>query len=125
MALIYLIFGYSMVVFSSRHQDYVRPYLGEISSFVGKRWNFGVIWELRNNEKMRFNQLLLSLTGISPSTLSSTLKNLENSGLIERTRYGKSPPFKVEYGITKKGIDLIVASSPLIKWAMKKRNTCA
>src|SRR3989338_2846890 len=114
-----------MGVFSSRHQDYVRPYLGEISSFVGKRWNFGVIWELRNNEKMRFNQLLLSLVGISPSTLSSTLKNLEKNGLIKSTRYGKSPPFKVEYGITKKGIDLIIASSSLIKWAMKKKHAPA
>lgn len=109
-----------MEVFSAP-QDYVRPYLGEVSSFVGKRWNFGVLWELRNNTKMRFNQLLLSLTGISPSTLSSTLKRLEQNGLITSTRYGKTPPFKVEYSITKKGIDLIVASSPLIKWIMKKR----
>ncbi|HEY8109352.1 MAG TPA: helix-turn-helix domain-containing protein [Candidatus Nitrosotenuis sp.] len=110
-----------MEMFSARQQDYVRPYLGEVSSFVGKRWNFGVIWELRNNKKMRFNQLLSSLAGISPSTLSSTLKSLEKSGLITRTRYGKTPPFKVEYSITKKGIELIVASSPLIKWVMKKR----
>jgi DNA-binding HxlR family transcriptional regulator len=110
-----------MEMFSSMQQDYVRPYLGEVSSFVGKRWNFGVIWELRNNKKMRFNQLSSSLAGISPSTLSSTLKRLEKNGLITRTRYGKTPPFKVEYSITKKGIDLIVASSPLIKWVMKKR----
>lgn len=110
-----------MDVFSTRQQDYVRPYLGEVSSFVGKRWNFGVIWELRNNKKIRFNQLLLSLTGISPSTLSSTLKSLEKNGLVMSTRYGKTPPFKVEYSITKKGIDLIVASSPLIKWVINKR----
>lgn len=110
-----------MEVFSTKQQDYVRPYLGEVSSFVGKRWNFGVIWELRNNKKIRFNQLLLSLTGISPSTLSSTLKSLEKNGLVKSARYGKTPPFKVEYSITKKGIDLIVASSPLIKWVINKR----
>ena len=111
-----------MGMLSTRHQDYVRPYLGEVSSFVGKRWNFGVIWELRNNKKLRFNELLASLAGISPSTLSSTLKGLERNGLVASTRYGKTPPFKVEYRITGKGIDLIVASSPLIKWAMKKNN---
>lgn len=109
-----------MEVLLPQQQDYVRPYLGAVSSFVGRRWNFGIIWELRNNKKMRFNELLISLAGISPSTLSSTLKSLERSGLVTSTRYGKSPPFKVEYRITGKGIDLIVASSPLIKWAMKR-----
>ena len=109
-----------MKALSTRHPDYVRPYLGKVSSFVGKRWNFVAIWELRNNKKMRFSELLSSLAGISPSTLSSTLKSLESDGLVTSTRYGKTPPFKVEYRITRKGIDLIVASSPLIKWAMKK-----
>lgn len=101
--------------------DYVRPFLLEISSIMAKKWNFGVLWELRNKKKMRFGEILESLNGISPSTLAEVLKYLQSESLIRRVAHGKAPPLKVEYSITKKGLELIIASSHLIKWAMKKK----
>ncbi|MCA2003926.1 MAG: helix-turn-helix domain-containing protein [Candidatus Nitrosotenuis sp.] len=100
--------------------DYIAPFLYEISNFIGKRWNFRVLWELRAHKKMRYNELLESLSGISPSTLAETLRYLEKESLIKRSVFGNNPPFKVEYNVTEKGLALIVASSSLVKWAIRK-----
>ncbi|MEW6044000.1 MAG: helix-turn-helix domain-containing protein [Thermoproteota archaeon] len=104
-----------------RDIDYVSPFLFELSDFVGRRWNFRVLWELRNHKAMRYGELLVSLGEISPSTLADVLKGLQKEGLIKRTSHGKNPPYRVEYKITKKGLELIIASSYLVKWAIKKR----
>lgn len=104
-----------------RDIDYVSPFLFELSDFVGRRWNFRVLWELRNHKTMRYGELQASLGEISPSTLASVLRNLQKEDLIKRTSHGKSPPYRVEYKITKKGLDLIIASSYLVKWAIKKK----
>ncbi len=106
---------------SSNSINYVSPFLNKISRFCAKKWNFQVLWELRNHKKMRYGQLQESLKGISPSTLSEVLRTLQKGDLIKRTKQGKIPPYKVEYSITKSGIDLIVASSALVKWAMKNK----
>jgi DNA-binding HxlR family transcriptional regulator len=99
----------------------VSPFLARISKFCAKKWNFQVLWELRNHKKMRYSEILESQKGISPSTLSEVLRSLQREGLIKRTKRGKIPPYIVEYNITKSGIDLIVASSALVKWAIKNR----
>ena len=104
-----------------QNSDYLLPFLTDVSNFVGKRWSFRIIWEMRHNKKMRFQELQDSLVGISSSTLSETLKNLQNEKLISRHSHGDYPPYKVEYMITKKGMDLLIASSSLVKWAITKR----
>lgn len=101
--------------------DYIGPFLQEVSVLVGKRWSFRVLWELRGRKKMRYNEILQSLISISPSTLAETLRYLEGESLVKRASYGKNPPFRVEYSITEKGMNLIIASSPLVKWAIQKR----
>jgi DNA-binding HxlR family transcriptional regulator len=49
------------------------------------------------------------------------LRSLQKEGFVKRVKHGKFPPYTVEYNITKNGIDLIVASSALVKWAMKNK----
>lgn len=100
--------------------DYVRPFLSDASRIIGRRWYFAVLWELRNKKK-RFSQLQESLAGISPSTLADVLRSLQRETLIRRSAHGKTPPIKVEYNITEKGLGLIIASSSLIKWAMREK----
>lgn len=51
-----------------------------------------------------FNQLL-RLTGLSSKTLSSTLKFMEEVGIVER-RVVTTRPFKVEYSLTQRGKEL-------------------
>ncbi len=104
-----------------QNTDYVSPFLFELSDFVGRRWNFRLLWELRNRKVMRYNDLLEALKGISPSTLASVLKSLQKEALVKRVAHGKAPPYRVEYSITKKGLELIIASSYLVKWMIRKR----
>jgi DNA-binding HxlR family transcriptional regulator len=98
--------------------DSLVKYLDEIDSTMGKRWTFRIILLLRKERAIRYNDLLKSLDGISPSTLSSNLKSLQSFGIIQRRVYEKIPPLKVEYGLTEKGFDFLIASYPLLKWAV-------
>lgn len=101
--------------------DYVNPYLAKISKFCAKKWNLQVLWKLRTRKKMRYNEMLEAFRGISPSTLSEVLRALQSEGLVRRIKHGKIPPYKVEYHITQRGLEIIVAISALVKWVMKNR----
>lgn len=102
--------------------DSLMKYLDKIDSTLGKRWTYRIILTLRRRKSTRYNDLLKLLDGISPSTLSSNLKSLKVIGLIQRKSSGKIPPLKVEYSLTEKGFDFLIASYPLLKWAVNNPN---
>lgn len=77
------------------------------------KWSFLILKELFTGTK-RFGQLLASLPGISPKTLSGQLKAFEERGVLTRQAYATVPP-TVEYKLTEKGESL----KPIIK-AMKQ-----
>ncbi|WP_088071516.1 winged helix-turn-helix transcriptional regulator [Gottfriedia luciferensis] len=72
---------------------------------IGTKWTFLIIRDLLIGGTLRFSNLLKSLDGVSPKTLSLRLKELENHGLLERTVYPEVPP-RVEYTLTEKGKQL-------------------
>ena len=61
-----------------------------------------------------------NLNGISPKTLTDRLKELKNSGLINREIFAEIPP-RVEYSLTQDGIELRDLMIPLMEWASKKK----
>ncbi|MEW9491739.1 MAG: helix-turn-helix domain-containing protein [Candidatus Aramenus sulfurataquae] len=61
---------------------------------------------------------LLKQTGLSSKTLSSTLKFLEEAGIVER-RIVSTRPFKVEYSLTKMGEDLKGLFDVMKDWGEK------
>lgn len=72
---------------------------------IGTKWTFLIIRDLLIEGTMRFSDLLRSMDGISPKTLSIRLKELENYGILERKVYAEVPP-RVEYTLTDKGKQL-------------------
>ena len=60
-----------------------------------------------------------ALNGISPKTLSETLKELQNEGLVLRESFAEIPP-RVEYSLTKDGADLRKSIIPLLEWTAKR-----
>ncbi|MGO4344199.1 MarR family transcriptional regulator [Paenibacillus sp. FSL A5-0031] len=76
--------------------------IGKVLDIIGTKWTFLIIRDLLVEETMRFSELLKSLEGISPKTLSLRLKELEDQGIVSRTIYAEVPP-RVEYTITEKG----------------------
>ncbi|MFD1178369.1 winged helix-turn-helix transcriptional regulator [Paenibacillus puldeungensis] len=69
---------------------------------IGTKWTFLIIRDLLIDGTLRFSDLLRSMDGISPKTLSLRLKELEEHGIVERTVYPEVPP-RVEYTLTEKG----------------------
>ena len=78
-----------------------------------------IIGTISNYNKIRFNELLKNLNGISPKTLSDRLKELNEAGLIKREVFPEIPP-KVEYSLTQDGVEVRDAMIPLMEWAHKK-----
>ncbi|MBI5680269.1 MAG: helix-turn-helix transcriptional regulator [Methanobacterium sp.] len=92
-----------------------------VIDIVSKKWTLLIINSLGNHGKLRFNELMKELEGVSPKTLSDTLKVLEAEGLIKRKNFKEIPP-RVEYSLIEDGIELRKAILPLIEWASKREN---
>ena len=84
---------------------------------IGKKWTVLIIRDLLGGTK-RFGQLLSSLVGISPRSLSARLTDLEESQIIKKKIYPEVPP-KVEYTLTRKGRELSNVLKQMEEWGKK------
>jgi len=87
-----------------------------IIDVISKKWALLIVNALGNYGRLRFNSLMEELKGISPKTLSDTLKVLETEGLIRRESFAEIPP-RVEYSLTDDGTELRKEIIPLLRWA--------
>jgi DNA-binding HxlR family transcriptional regulator len=85
---------------------------------IGERWTILILRDLVIDGPRKFQDLLRSLSGISPNTLSARLKTLEESGIVARRFYEDHPP-RAEYGLTDKGRDLRPVLRTLREWGHK------
>ncbi|MDD1687859.1 helix-turn-helix domain-containing protein [Methanoregula sp.] len=83
---------------------------------ISKKWAICIISELGRRPSMRFSEIMKDCGEISPKSLADVLKDLQDTGLIQRIAYSEVPP-RVEYSLTDHGRDLRVAIGPLLKWA--------
>lgn len=84
---------------------------------IGGKWSFLVSRELFE-EKKRFGELQRKVHGISPKSLTDTLRHLEHQGVLERKAY-PTVPVTVEYYLTPKGKDLHSILKQMKLWAAK------
>ena len=82
---------------------------------VGGKWKMVILWQLQNGVA-RFGELKRQLGGITQKMLTQQLRELEESGLVNRTVYPVVPP-KVEYSLTEEGKKLIPALDVLCQWS--------
>jgi DNA-binding HxlR family transcriptional regulator len=82
---------------------------------IGKKWTLLVVNAIGNHGRLRFSQMMEELR-ISPTTLTDTLQELQREGLIGRESFAEIPP-RVEYSLTKDGVQLRKAILPLLQWA--------
>jgi DNA-binding HxlR family transcriptional regulator len=85
---------------------------------IGERWTILILRDLIIEGPRKFQDLLISLAGVSPNTLSSRLKTLEENGILERRFYEDHPP-RAEYVLTEKGRDLRPVLRTLRDWGEK------
>lgn len=61
----------------------------DIMASYGDKWSMLTILILGQHGKMRFNELRLSIQGISQRMLTVTLRSLEEDGIILRTQFSE------------------------------------
>jgi DNA-binding HxlR family transcriptional regulator len=88
---------------------------------ISKKWALLAVNAVGNHGRLRFNQMMEELRGISPTTLTDTLKELQREGLVRRESFAEIPP-RVEYSLTKDGIQLRRAILPLLQWASMRND---
>ena len=80
-----------------------------------KVWALPIIHALGIKEPTRFNELKRRIIGISATSLTERLTELEHIGIIESKVYPETPP-RVEYSLTKKGLELCEILGHLGEW---------
>jgi DNA-binding HxlR family transcriptional regulator len=93
-----------------------------VIDIISKKWALLIINEIGNHKRIRYNDLMKEIEGISPKTLADTLKDLVNHKLVKRESFNEIPP-RVDYTLTKDGEDLRYAIIPLLQWALSKKGT--
>ena len=83
-----------------------------------KVWTLPVIHALGLKEPARFNELKRRIQGISATSLAERLNELDQRKIIERKVYPETPP-RVEYSLTKKGMELRALLGDLAEWVKR------
>ena len=93
-----------------------------VIDIISKKWALLIINEIGNHKRIRYNDLMKEIDGISPKTLADTLKELKKYDLVKRESFNEIPP-RVDYTLTKDGEQLREAIIPLLQWAISKKGT--
>jgi DNA-binding HxlR family transcriptional regulator len=91
----------------------VPPDLRAAATLLERRWTLATIYACASGAS-RFNEFRQSLPGVSPTTLSERLDQLEGAGVVERTLVPGRPPH-TEYALTARGKRIAGAVSSLLE----------
>jgi DNA-binding HxlR family transcriptional regulator len=83
---------------------------------VGKKWAMCVVTLLGRNGPLRFGQMQRSLHGVSPATLTATLRALEESHLVRPQPVPADGSSVHGYSLTRSGEALYRSLLPLAGW---------
>lgn len=89
----------------------------DLVSRIGDKWTVLVIVSLAQapTGRSRFSELKRHVEGISQRMLTTTLRNLERDGLVNRYFYPEIPP-RVEYALTPVGESVLDLMQAFIDW---------
>lgn len=91
----------------------VPPEMREAAGVLERRWTMATIYACSSGAT-RFNEFRQSLPGVSPTTLSDRLEQLEAVGIVERRTVQGRPPH-TEYVLTERGEQVAHAVSSLLQ----------
>ena len=84
---------------------------------VSGKWKLRILWELNQQEVIRFNELQRRLEGISSVMLSKSLEELERARLVHREQYPEIPP-RVEYSLSELGDSMRPIINAMEQWGL-------
>ena len=85
-----------------------------MTSLLFRKWTIAIIISL-GVETKRYSALYRSLPGVTQKVLTEHLKQLERTGIVRRFFYPTIPP-RVEYELTKTGLELLKLTDGITVW---------
>jgi DNA-binding HxlR family transcriptional regulator len=112
-----VVYSVTILEMASRNSTCDCP-VAQTANVLGMPWTALVLRDLLLKGVCRYQELLDSLKGIAPNTLSERLKMLESNGIVERRFYEQHPP-RAEYVLTPKGRELGPIIRAMRDWGQK------
>jgi DNA-binding HxlR family transcriptional regulator len=91
--------------------------LGKALRLIGGKWKIPILCALYSDGTTRYNELRRKIKGITNTMLASSLKELEEDGLVLRTQY-EEMPVRVEYSLTDACDGLMPILLQLAQWGI-------
>ncbi len=89
-----------------------------VISHITDKWSLLVLYTLEQKKVLRFKDLWRQIPDISQKMLTSTLRHLEDDGIINREVFTEVPP-RVEYRLSERGQSLMPHLDALISWGIE------
>ena len=98
--------------------------MSRLQAVLSGKWKILILWYVAFYRVQRFGALLRRLDGITQSTLTRQLRELEADGFLHREVYPEVPP-RVEYTLTETGYSLRPILDAMWDWGeqYKAQNT--
>ena len=93
--------------------------MSKLQAVIGGKWKILILWYVAHYRVQRFSQLKRRLTGVTQSTLTKQLRELEADGFLHREIYQEIPP-RVEYSLTEFGQSFVPVLEAMLSWSEKQ-----
>lgn len=90
--------------------------MAKLQAVLSGKWKILILWYIAFYKMQRFGELKRRLGGITQSTLTKQLRELEENGFLHREVYKEIPP-KVEYTLTEFGESFIPVLQTMMSWS--------
>lgn len=90
--------------------------MSKLQSLISGKWKILILWYISYYKVQRFSDLIRRLDGITQSTLTRQLRELERDGFLMRIIYTEMP-LKVEYSLTEFGESFIPVLQTMMTWS--------
>ena len=87
-----------------------------LQSVLSGKWKILILWYVAFYRTQRFGELQRRLDGITQSTLTKQLRELEADGFLHREVFPEVPPH-VEYSLTPLGESFIPVLREMVQWS--------
>nr|WP_326126928.1 helix-turn-helix domain-containing protein [uncultured Oscillibacter sp.] len=95
--------------------------MSRLQSVLSGKWKILILWYVAFYKVQRFGQLLRRLDGVTQSTLTRQLRELEADGFLRRQVYPEVP-LRVEYTLTEQGASFLPVLEAMLRWS--EANLC-
>lgn len=93
--------------------------MASLQAVLGGKWKILILWYVAFYKVQRFGQLMRRLDGITQSSLTKQLRELERDGFLRREIYKEIPP-RVEYSLTELGESFIPVLYRMMRWSEER-----